>query len=284
MCYTSTPPSQASYMHRTNLQSSAPMFTESNHYHVSPVTSPNVQSKPFPPSDQQTGSHPITRLPPPCPSNKSTMSSTKGAHNSTISTLKKAGTLQKSSRRISFDDNVQMIDAPPSPGTATPAIPKYSPAVPIRHNPKKLSFGVDNTEDNYNSLPRSFLDNLQKVMSKKWQVAEKCKANEDTTPHEVLGFRDEPINKVGQPNLYSKNSSIGAWVLEIQMYAHEPQPQYQQFQGAQYQVENAQPYGQYVHVPELGGYEQYETYGQYGHQPVVLREPEPTYVDPSRLR
>jgi len=302
MCYTSTPPSQASYMHRTNLQSSAPMFTESNHYHVSPVTSPNVQSKPFPPSDQQTGSHPITRLPPPCPSNKSTMSSTKGAHNSTISTLKKSGTLQKSSRRISFDDNVQMIDAPPSPGATTPAIPKYSPAVPIRHNPKKLSFGVDNTEDNYNSLPRSFLDNLQKVMSKKWQVAEKCKANEDTTPHEVLGFRDEPINKVGQPNLYSKNSSIGAWVLETQMYAHEPQyyeeggqeqqlyhqhqpqPQYQQFQGAQYQVENAQPYGQYVHVPELGGYEQYETYGQYGHQPVVLREPEPTYVDPSRLR
>ena len=110
-----------------------------------------------------------------------------------------------------------MIDAPPSP-----TIPKYSPAAPIRHNPKKLSFSQD-CSDNYNSLPRSFLDNLQKVMSKKWQVAEKCKANEDTTPHEVLGFRDEPINKVGQPNLYSKNSSIGAWVLETQMYAHAPQ-------------------------------------------------------------
>merc|ERR1712106_1113698 len=27
-----------------------------------------------------------------------------------------------------------------------------------------------------------------------------------------------------------------------------------------------------------------QKYGQYGHQPVVLREPEPTYVDPSRLR
>ena len=113
-------------------------------------------------------------------------------------------------------------------------------------------------------------------MSKKWQVAEKCRANEETTPHEVLGFRDEPINKVGQPNLYSKNSSIGAWVLETQMYAHEPQYyeegnqdqhiyesqrhkqqqlQYEHFQGPQYQVENAQPYGQYVHVPELGGYD-----------------------------
>jgi len=300
MCYGSSPPSQG-YVHKTNFQS-PPLFTESNHYHVSPVTSPNVQSKPFPPNDQQT----VTRLPPPCPSNKSTMSSVKGAHNSAISTLKKSGTLQKSSRRISFDDNVQMIEAPPSPGAAPPTstIPKYSPAAPIRHNPKKLSFGQDSNE-NYNSLPRSFLDNLQKVMSKKWQVAEKCKANEDTTPHEVLGFRDEPISKVGQPNLYSKNSSIGAWVLETQMYAHAPQyyeeggaeqqlyesqrhhqhqPQYEQYQGPQYQVENAQPYGQYVHVPELGGYEQYETYGQYSQQPVVLREPEPTYVDPSRLR
>lgn len=300
MCY-NAPPNQG-YMHRTNLQSNA-MFTESNHYHVSPVTSPNVQSKPFLPNDQQMGSHTLTRLPPPCPSSKSTMSSAKGVHNSAISTLKKSGTLQKSSRRISFDDHVQMIDAPPSPGAAKPIanIPKYSPAAPIRHNPKKLSFGQD-SNDNYNSLPRSFLDNLQKVMSKKWQVAEKCRANEETTPHEVLGFRDEPINKVGQPNLYSKNSSIGAWVLETQMYAHAPQyyeegqplyesqqqrhqqPQYEQFPGAQYQVENAQPYGQYVHVPEIGGYNQYETYGQYGHQPVVLREPEPTYVDPSRLR
>jgi len=302
MCYNATPTSQG-YMNRANLQPN-PMFAESNHYHVSPVTSPNVHSKPFPSNDQQAGNHTVTRLPPLCPSNKSAIPSTKGAHNSTVSTLKKSGTLQKSSRRISFDDHVQMIDAPPSPGATTPtsSIPKYSPAAPIRHNPKKLSFGQD-SNDNYNSLPRSFLDNLQKVMSKKWQVAEKCKANEDTTPHEVLGFRDEPINKVGQPNLYSKNSAIGAWVLETQMYAHTPpyyeqegqqqhqydgqhhqQPLYGQYQGPQYQVENAQPSGQYVHVSELGDYGQYEPYGQYGHQPVVLREPEPTYVDPSRLR
>merc|ERR1712106_716272 len=269
MCY-NAPPNQG-YMHRTNLQSNA-MFTESNHYHVSPVTSPNVQSKPFLPNDQQMGSHTLTRLPPPCPSSKSTMSSAKGVHNSAISTLKKSGTLQKSSRRISFDDHVQMIDAPPSPGAAPPIanIPKYSPAAPIRHNPKKLSFGQD-SNDNYNSLPRSFLDNLQKVMSKKWQVAEKCRANEETTPHEVLGFRDEPINKVGQPNLYSKNSSIGAWVLETQMYAHAPQ-----------YYEEGQPL--YESQQQRHQQPQYEKYGQYGHQPVVLREPEPTYVDPSRLR
>jgi len=301
MCYNDQ--TSQVYTNRANLQSNT-RFPESNHYHVSPVTSPNIQSKPFIPNDQPLGSHPVSRLPPPCPSNKSTLSSNKGVQNSAISTIKKSGTLQKSSRRISFDDHVQMIDAPPSPGSLTPTanIPKYSPAAPIRHNPKKLSFGQD-SNDNYNSLPRSFLDNLQKVMSKKWQVAEKCRANEETTPHEVLGFRDEPINKVGQPNLYSKNSAIGAWVLETQMYAHEPQyydqeghqlqqqqPLYDQFHQPQYQVENAQACGQYVHVSELGDYGHYEPYGQYyptgtdGHQPVVLREPEPTYVDPSRLR
>merc|ERR1712130_4544 len=51
-----------------------------------------------------------------------------------------------------------------------------------------------------------------------------CQANVEMTPHKVLGFRtEEPVSKVGQPNLYSKNSAIGAWVLETQMYAHEPQ-------------------------------------------------------------
>eukprot|EP00092_Neocalanus_flemingeri_P013113 GFUD01014130.1.p1 GENE.GFUD01014130.1~~GFUD01014130.1.p1 ORF type:complete len:1210 (-),score=255.87 GFUD01014130.1:166-3795(-) len=336
MCYTDE--TNQGFAHRANLQS-INRFPESNHYHVSPVTSPNIQSKPFIPNDQPSGSHPVSGLPPPCPAYKSTLSPHKGVQNTAISTLKKAGTLQKSSRRISFDDHVQMIDAPPSPGTALPSgnIPKYSPAAPIRYSPNKLSFSQE-CKDNYNSLPRSFLDNLQKVMSKKWQVAEKCRANEETTPHEVLGFRDEPINKVGQPNLYSKNSAIGAWVLETQMYAHTPQyyeqeghtpqyyqqeghtpqyyqqeglpPQYCQQEGIQqhpqyeqshqplYQVENAQPYGQYVHVSELGDFGHCESYGQYyqsvpgvpglpgvpGPQPVVLREPEPTYVDPSRLR
>merc|ERR1719431_2331691 len=97
-------------------------------------------------------------------------------------TLKKTNSVQKSScRKISFDDNVQMIDAPDSSNTIT----KYVPQPPIRNsNPKKLTWlkpEMDNTE----SLPRAFLDNLQKVMNKKWQVAEKCQANKDITPHKV---------------------------------------------------------------------------------------------------
>merc|ERR1711971_971143 len=212
------------------------------------------------------------------------------------------------------------------------------------------------------SLPRSFLESLQKVMNKKWQVAEKCQANVEMTQHKVLGFRTEkPVSKVGQPNLYSKNSAIGAWVLETQMYAHEPpfyqqesppqvrqqqsqhqhiqqQQQQQQMQHQQIQQQQQlhqqqqqhlqqhqyQPHNQLLHHQQQlqiqqqqqqfehgqqqyghnGVYGQYEValaapmgqvqqvaeledpYGYYPGQqgPVVLREPEPTYVDPGRMR
>merc|ERR1719370_2641868 len=177
-----------------------------NHYHSSPVTSPLGPPKPFP-GDQKS-------LPPAGPSS---------ANRPKPPTLKKSNSVAKSSsRKISFDDNVQMIDHPASPNP--PAVPKYVPAAPIRNeNPRKITWAEAEAGDS-SSLPRSFLESLQKVMNKKWQVAEKCQANVDMTPHKVLGFRtEEPVSKVGQPNLYSKNSAIGAWVLETQMYAHEPQ-------------------------------------------------------------
>ena len=251
-----------------------------NHYHVSPVTSP------------------VNGLPPVTPQSKLLA---KQQQPGSGSTLKKSGAGQKPSRRISFDDHVQMIEAPspsadPPPPLETPTrkaepILKYSPAGPIRNpNPKKLSFGQDTTE-NYSSLPRAFIDNLQKVMNKKWQVAEKCRENVETSPYAVLGFRDEPVNKVGQPNMYSKNSAIGAWVLETQMYAQAPNYYQQDGQGQQlphhqlqpcFQVENVVPRGQCVHVPELGDYGQFDIYRHNGaQQPVVLREPEPSY-DPAR--
>jgi len=270
------------------------MMGYENHYHVSQVTSPVVGLPPVTPQSKMSAKQQL----------------------SSGSTLKKSGgASQKPSRRISFDDHVQMIEAPrsntePLPPLETPTrkaepILKYSPASPIRNpNPKKLSFGLD-TAENYSSLPRAFIDNLQKVMNKKWQVAEKCRENMDTSPYEVLGFRDEPVNKVGQPNMYSKNSAIGAWVLETQMYAQTPT--YYQHDGhsqhnhhhkhiqqpPRFQVENVVPCGQTVLVPELGDYGQFDIYRNNGtNQPVVLREPEPCYdttnpsiyVDPSRLR
>lgn len=349
----------------------------SNHYHVSPVTSPVGHPKPFTPVDL-----PVTLPPPGPPSTKSALShGNKGfaGQKTAPSTLKKPGGGTKPCRRISFDDKVQMIEVSPhSPSQYQPKpeltnteqhkITKYCPAAPIRnHNPKKLSFVEEETKtDNYGSLPRSFLESLQKVMNKKWQVAEKCRVadpGEQNTPHEVLGFRDEHLNAraTGQPNNYCKNSAIGAWILETQLYAHEPQyfeedsqqqpnssvhehpqhhqhiqkqqnlneqqfqlnqqqmdfpniqnqhllPHFQQTQYSQnhpkqqvpqqYQVYNAQQKGQYVDVPEIeSDYGHYDPvgYGQFynqvsgqgqmqDHSPVVLREPEPTYVDPSKMR
>ena len=247
------------------------------HYHVSPVSS----------------------LPPPAPAPKPVTQQNKPSIvQNSVSTLKKTnnggGQMQKPSRRISFDDHVQMIEAPrqqtptpppplPEPSPAPPSEPvmKYSPQGPIRNNPKKLS-----ANENYNSLPRTFLDNLQKVMSKKWQVAEKCRQNESPSPYEVLGFRDESVAAVGQPAMSSKNSAIGAWVLETQMYAGSPYdppaPHHPPHHGAHhpplnhhpgpphghhvsqhvpsYQVENAVPRGGYVTVPELSDYGHYDVY------------------------
>merc|ERR1711962_987901 len=156
-----------------------------NHYHSSPVTSPLGPPKPLP--GEQKSLPPVG--PPPS-------SSSLSANRPKPPTLKKSNSVQKSSsRKISFDDNVQMIDHPASPNP--PAIPKYVPAAPIRNeNPRKITW-ADTEAGDSSSLPRSFLENLQKVMNKKWQVAEKCQANVEMTPHKVLGFRtEEPVNKV----------------------------------------------------------------------------------------
>jgi len=295
----------------------------SSHYHVSPVTSPvSSTNHQFHTQSKTIG------LPPPVP----------GSGKSLTSTLKKSGTIQKGNRRISFDDNVKTIDVPPHFSSNEPhqekthqPIAKFCPAPPIRNpSPNKITFVEEEpTEPNYGSLPRSFLENLQKVINKKWQVAEKCKIatpGEKNTPHEVLGFRDEHLNSkaTGQPNLYSKNSAIGAWVLETQLYAHKPlnldQDQYDQGQRQhngynhyesqqdlqpQYQVYNAQQQGQCVYVPELESeYGQYKmtnhndlhnlssansshsSHSYYSQHmgPVVLKDPEMMYVDPSQIR
>ena len=240
-------------------------------------TDPDIDLLPPPPPDiclpEVTPAPALARLPPPAP-----------APRPPVSTLKKApGPVQKPSRRISFDDHVQMIEAPrdktpePPPPLVEPApaprepILKYSPAGPIRHTPGPLS-----ASESYNSLPRTFLDNLTKVMSKKWQVAEKCRQNESPSPYEVLGFRDSAQQQQQGGNMYNKNSAIGAWVLETQQYStshyNPPQevthsnygrlspPQPQPPAPPSYQVENAVPRGGYVTVPELSDYGHYGVY------------------------
>lgn len=51
----------------------------------------------------------------------------------------------------------------------------------------------------------AFLQDLQRVMRRKWQVAQKCKLDQTTTPHEVLGFRDVPDYK---------ETNVSNWVAE----------------------------------------------------------------------
>ena len=209
------PPPPADIYNTTNEILGNSSHQESNHYHVSPVSSPMHAPKliSLPPSGLSgtMGKFPVSPKP------------------ATAVGRKPTAPIQKSSRRISFDDNVQMIEAPSSPTSPKystmqnlkeKAIAKFTPSPPYRGNPGKLTFNGDEST-NTNSLPRCFLSDLQRVMNKKWQVAEKCRADTETTPHEVLGFRDEPVKNMDKQGLYSQKSAIGAWVLESQQYTPE---------------------------------------------------------------
>ncbi|CAH0754233.1 unnamed protein product [Bemisia tabaci] len=60
-------------------------------------------------------------------------------------------------------------------------------------------------------LPPSedFLQDLQRVMRRKWQVAQKCKLDVKMTPHEVLGFRDPPPGEADY-----RETNVSNWVQE----------------------------------------------------------------------
>lgn len=110
-------------------------------------------------------------------------------------------------KRISFDDDVQVIGV----DDQTMRFTKHSYSA----NPRKLF----TCQENQAVPPRAFLQDLQKVMDKKWQVAEKCRVEPNTLPHQVLGFRDNEM--VGQGFEYNRDESVGAWVLQSQYY-NEP--------------------------------------------------------------
>lgn len=80
-------------------------------------------------------------------------------------------------------------------------------------SPKRLHESTSNP-------PRDFLKDLQRVMRKKWQVAQKCKQEPATTPHEVLGFRDFSSEELLAHNLnsnshfYRETANVSNWVQE----------------------------------------------------------------------
>ncbi|KAM7347690.1 ras-associated and pleckstrin homology domains-containing protein pico isoform 2-T2 [Cochliomyia hominivorax] len=80
-------------------------------------------------------------------------------------------------------------------------------------SPKRL-------QESSSNPPRDFLKDLQRVMRKKWQVAQKCKLEPATTPHEVLGFRDFSSEELMAHNLnsnshyYRDTGNVSNWVQE----------------------------------------------------------------------
>ncbi|KAJ8964897.1 hypothetical protein NQ314_004536 [Rhamnusium bicolor] len=79
-------------------------------------------------------------------------------------------------KNLQNSPSLQRKEVPPLPKKPLP--PKRSESTKLS-SPKKLV-----------EPPVDFLKDLQRVMRKKWQVAQKCKLEPETTPHEVLGFRD----------------------------------------------------------------------------------------------
>lgn len=100
---------------------------------------------------------------------------------------------KKTTKKISF--NLIPQEVPPLPKKPPP--PKRSDSTKLS-SPKKLV-----------EPPVDFLKDLQRVMRKKWQVAQKCKLEPTTTPHEVLGFRDPPVLL---PDY--KEHNVSNWVQE----------------------------------------------------------------------
>lgn len=101
----------------------------------------------------------------------------------------------KKSKKISFN-----LRDPPPTSPRKPPPPKRNESTRLT-SPKKLA-------DSNSNPPKEFLKDLQRVMRKKWQVAQKCKLEPATTPHEVLGFREYPLSED------YKETSVSMWVQE----------------------------------------------------------------------
>ncbi|XP_063393729.1 amyloid beta A4 precursor protein-binding family B member 1-interacting protein isoform X1 [Cydia fagiglandana] len=101
----------------------------------------------------------------------------------------------KKNKKITFN----LKEAPPS-SPRKPSPPKRNESTRLS-SPKKLA-------DSNSNPPKEFLKDLQRVMRKKWQVAQKCKLEPATTPHEVLGFREYPLSED------YKETSVSMWVQE----------------------------------------------------------------------
>lgn len=120
-------------------------------------------------------------------------------------------------KKISFNFTPEEIGGGSSCAT-TPSSPTYGsnkkPLPPKRSESTRLSTTpspkrLSDADSTLTPPPKDFLKDLQRIMRKKWQVAQKCKLDSSTTPHEVLGFRDPP-----PPVADYRETNVSNWVQE----------------------------------------------------------------------
>lgn len=118
----------------------------------------------------------------------------------------------KSSPHAGRKVNFQEPASPKKPGKKISfnLVPQEAPALPKKPPPPRRSESTRlSSPKKLADPPKDFLKDLQRVMRKKWQVAQKCKLEPSTTPHEVLGFRDPPVTL---PDY--KETNVSNWVQE----------------------------------------------------------------------
>lgn len=125
-------------------------------------------------------------------------------------------------RKVCFEDEViQQEQLPVSPRRSSSKDSCAIPMPPPRAEGTRLSTiaSPKRLVDSQSNPPTEFLNDLQRVMRKKWQIAQKCKLEPTTTPHEVFGFRDYnggagEMDVTDAPNFYRESSNVSNWVQE----------------------------------------------------------------------
>lgn len=132
-------------------------------------------------------------------------------------------------KKVCFEDQVVMRPQSPtkrclSSTTSSSYGSVLPPKPPPRAEATRLStqppIGAGSPNNNNNNNNNDFLKDLQRVMRKKWQVAQKCKLEPDTSPHEVLGFRDfawqqqQLQQQQDQLPFYRETANVSHWVRE----------------------------------------------------------------------
>ncbi|XP_055602945.1 abnormal cell migration protein 10 isoform X2 [Uranotaenia lowii] len=118
-------------------------------------------------------------------------------------------------RKVCFQDEVQEV--PLSPRRTSRDVYSAPPLPPPRAEATRLSTSYTSPKrlsDSASNPPRDFLRDLQRVMNKKWQIAQKCKLEPATTPHEVLGFRDLTNDTSYSSHYYRESANVSHWVQE----------------------------------------------------------------------